>query len=248
MFETAEDNPEQNVTNYVYTLIFNNHNGISFLPGEEVAPVKTPESLSTWTVVEDEYSPTKVKVTNFGEDYTDATVVFSAPELPGGVTATGTAKVSEGKVYDITVTNPGSGYITVPSVTIESDSGTGATAVARVDKGRKSVEMGVATSDDASAGTKFKFEAPIYLLGQETYAFVIYSPSLEYRAYTSKLGESSLDSNFRVVTQPHHGSLYKSQNNGIWTEEQTQDIMFTLKKCDFFTNTSSKVQTAELHQ
>ena len=51
------------------------------------------------------------------------------PELPGGVTAaTGTAKVSEGKVYDITVTNPGSGYITVPSVTIESDSGTGATA------------------------------------------------------------------------------------------------------------------------
>ena len=79
-------------------------------------------------------------------------------------------------------------------------------------------------------------------MGQETYAFVIYSPSLEYRAYTSKLGESSLDSNFRVVTQPHHGSLYKSQNNGIWTEEQTQDIMFTLKKCDFFTNTSSKVQ------
>ena len=36
--------------------------------------------------------------------------------------------------------------------------------------------------------------------------------------------------------------MYKSQNNGIWTEEQTEDIKFNLKQAQFFTNTNSRVE------
>jgi hypothetical protein len=241
VFESAEDNPEQNCTNYVYNVVLDNYLG-EFIPGEQIIPSFVPESLSSYFIVQDEYRVTRVDVTNFGEDYEDATIEFDQPELPGGVAATAVAKVANGKVYNIEVTSPGSGYINVPAVSILSDTGNGATCTARVVDGRVAVDMGVATSEDGTAGTKFKFEAPIYLLGQQVYAFVLFSPSLEYRAYTSKIGENELATNVRVVEQPHLGSLFKSQNNGIWTEEQSQDIKFKLHKADFFTNTSSKIQ------
>ena len=246
VFESTTDNPEQNTTNYVYDVVLSNYNG-EFLAGEEIVPDFVPNSLSSFFIVQDELLVTRVDVEKFGEDYIglpegDVSVVFSQPELPGGVAATATAKVSQGKVYEIEVTDSGSGYINVPSVTIESSNGADATALARVREGRKSVVMGIATSDDATAPTKFKFDAPIYLLGNQVYAFVVFSTSLEYRVYTSKVGENELDTNVRVVEQPHLGSLYKSQNNGIWTEEQNEDIKFNLHKADFFTNTNTRVQ------
>ena len=48
----------------------------------------------------------------FGQDYTaeDTQIVFSQPELRGGVAATGTALVTDGLVYDVVLTSPGSGY------------------------------------------------------------------------------------------------------------------------------------------
>ena len=172
VFQNANDNPEQNVTNHVYDVVLDNYTG-DFVPGEEIIPDFVPASLSTYFVVQDEFIVTRVDITTFGENYvvspTDPQVVFSQPELPGGVAATATAKVSQGRVYEIEVTNPGSGYINVPSVTIESTNGNDATALARVKKGRQSVVMGIATSDDSTAGTRFKFDAPIYLLGNQVY-------------------------------------------------------------------------------
>ena len=69
------------------------------------------------------------------------TVTFSAPQLPGGVTATGTATIVGDAVTAIVITENGSGYTSVPTVTIaDSDVGaevtTGtATAVLTVDTG-----------------------------------------------------------------------------------------------------------------
>ena len=68
------------------------------------------------------------------------TVVFSAPQLPGGVTATGTAVIAAGVVTGVTITEKGSGYTAAPTVTIaDSDGGaetTGtATAVLTTDTG-----------------------------------------------------------------------------------------------------------------
>ena len=53
------------------------------------------------------------------------TVTFSAPQIPGGETATGTAVINgSGAVTGVTVTNSGSGYTSAPTVTIaDSDAG-----------------------------------------------------------------------------------------------------------------------------
>jgi hypothetical protein len=78
-----------------------------------------------------------------------STVTFSAPELPGGVTATGTVTITTGAPTAVTITNKGSGYIALPTVTIaDSDvgaetSGT-ATAVYEVDSGN----VGSATKNE----------------------------------------------------------------------------------------------------
>jgi hypothetical protein len=69
-----------------------------------------------------------------------STVTFSAPQLPGGVTATGTVTITAGAPVSVTITEKGSGYTSAPTVTIaDSDvgaetSGT-ATAVLTVDTG-----------------------------------------------------------------------------------------------------------------
>jgi hypothetical protein len=69
-----------------------------------------------------------------------STVTFSAPQLPGGVTATGTVTITSGAPTLVTMTEKGSGYTSLPTVTIaDSDvgaetSGT-ATAVYEVDSG-----------------------------------------------------------------------------------------------------------------
>lgn len=67
-----------------------------------------------------------------GSGYSNATLTFSAPEEPTGVTATGTAVVTAGEVTSITITNPGSGYTNAPTIVISGD-GTGATATATID-------------------------------------------------------------------------------------------------------------------
>lgn len=79
-----------------------------------------------------------VTVTDGGQDYTSATVTFSAPPS-GGIQATGTANISGGVVTSITITNPGAGYLTAPTVTISGD-GTGATATATI--GAEGAEWG----------------------------------------------------------------------------------------------------------
>jgi hypothetical protein len=69
-----------------------------------------------------------------------STVTFSAPELPGGVTATGTVTITAGAPTLVTMTEKGSGYTSLPTVTIaDSDGGAEtsgtATAVFEVDSG-----------------------------------------------------------------------------------------------------------------
>ena len=62
-----------------------------------------------------------------------STVTFSAPQLPGGVTAAGTVTITTGAPVSVTITEKGSGYTSAPTVTIaDSDVGaeTSGTAVA----------------------------------------------------------------------------------------------------------------------
>ena len=84
-----------------------------------------------------------------GFTHATSTVTFSAPQLPGGVTATGTVTITSGAPTLVTMTEKGSGYTALPTVTIaDSDvgaetSGT-ATAVYQVDSGA----VGSATNNE----------------------------------------------------------------------------------------------------
>lgn len=56
--------------------------------------------------------------TNNSTGYTTGdAVTFSAPQLPGGVTATGTIVATAGVIDSITITEAGSGYTSAPTVT-----------------------------------------------------------------------------------------------------------------------------------
>ena len=243
-FESAVANPTQNVTNKIYNIVLSNYllgnadQNINneFFPGEALIPQVDPLLTSSFNIVNNEYDVSRLDLKGVGAGYTTATVNFSEPELPGGVAAEGEVKISNGMVYEIKVTSPGSGYVKVPSVTIDGD-GDGASASVRVEKGTPAVVMGCSTSEDATAPTKFKFHAPVYLRGNTWYAFVVKSPnSLEYRMWTCKLGENKVGTEDRVYNQPNLGSIFKSQNGGLWTEDQTTDVKFTLRRAKFATD------------
>lgn len=63
-------------------------------------------------------SVTSITVASGGTGYTTATAVFSAPESSDGVTATGTVTTDGSAITGITITNPGSGYLIPPTITI----------------------------------------------------------------------------------------------------------------------------------
>lgn len=71
-----------------------------------------------------------VTISGVWSGYTQATttVTFSAPQIPGGETATGTVTVTAGAPTAVTITNSGSGYTSAPTVTIADSDGGAETA------------------------------------------------------------------------------------------------------------------------
>jgi hypothetical protein len=75
-------------------------------------------------------------ITGAGTGYTTGeAVTFSAPQLPGGTTATGTVVVTAGAVDSITITNAGSGYTSAPTVDLSGEGNGDATATATLTTG-----------------------------------------------------------------------------------------------------------------
>jgi len=98
--------------------------------------------------------------------------------------------------------------------------------------------------DSASKPTKFTFPEPIYLAPGESYAFVLVAPqSTEYNVWTGRHGGVAVnastiqeaDSGASLIygTQYAMGSIFKSQNGALWTEDQTMDMTFKLYKAKF---------------
>ena len=249
-------NPTQNVNNTVYNLVIDNHLR-DFIPGEQIVPQTNPSNSNQFFIAEDEVTVTRVDIKMLGRDYDEtAYIEFESPQLPGGVPATAEIKIApnssvdgqDGQVYDIVLTSSGSGYTKKPSIQIKQDQtskGVSAFATARIIDGRKGVVMGVATSDDATAATKFKYNAPVYLLGNKSYAIVVKSPTTDqYVLWTSKIGEKQIGTNKKVVRQPNTGNLIISQNQGLWAEDQSTNITFNLRRANFDVN---KVANVKLH-
>lgn len=92
----------------------------------------------------------------------------------------------------------------------------------------------VNTSSTGATATTFSFDNPIYLKPGE-YSLVLISNSDSYEAWVAKIGENDVSNNTLISAQPYVGSLFKSQNASTWTAEQTEDLKFVIRKCNFTT-------------
>ena len=108
---------------------------------------------------------------------------------------------------------------------------------------------------DASAKTKFKFSAPVYIQPGVLYAFILKTNSSEYNLWTAAKGDIALASsvkNFptdplpstitKIGTAPFVGALFTSQNSQTWTADQNQDLMFVVDRCVFDTTVTPSIQ------
>jgi hypothetical protein len=100
-----------------------------------VSPVISDAGLTayaiTWNVNNCELSNSLITIVNGGAGYNTSltSVTVSAPTGDGGVQATAAANISGGVIQSVYLVNPGSGYITTPTVSIadaNSAPGTGA--------------------------------------------------------------------------------------------------------------------------
>ncbi len=92
-------------------------------------------------------------------------------------------------------------------------------------------------SSNGTVATRFNFEAPVYLEGDNTeYAICLASWSTKYSVFISRVGESDLLTDEFISQQPYLGSLFKSQNASTWEPSQWEDLKFVLNKAVFETS------------
>ena len=94
----------------------------------------------------------------------------------------------------------------------------------------------VNVSSTGTTATTFSFDNPVYLAPGE-YSIVLISNSDSYEVWTAKIGENNISDGTLISAQPYVGSLFKSQNASTWTAEQTEDLKFVMRKCEFVTGT-----------
>lgn len=89
--------------------------------------------------------------------------------------------------------------------------------------------------------TNFAFQSPVYVEDNQEYCVVLASDSNNYRAWISQLGDIIPNSNRTISEQPYNGVLFKSQNASTWTADQSQDLKFTIYRCEFNTTVVGSV-------
>jgi len=98
----------------------------------------------------------------------------------------------------------------------------------------------VNVSSDGTIPTHFEFSAPVFLQPDEEYCFVVGSSIETYRIFISKLGGETVGSNpVTISTQPHLGSMFKSQNDQTWSASQFEDVKFKLYRAEFDVSSSA---------
>jgi predicted nucleic acid-binding Zn-ribbon protein len=83
--------------------------------------------------------------------------------------------------------------------------------------------------------TNFRFDYPIHLKPNTEYALIVYSTSVNYRVWTSVLGQKDIRTENTITTNSSIGVLLKSQNKRTWTPDQTRDLAFKMNRCIFST-------------
>ena len=90
--------------------------------------------------------------------------------------------------------------------------------------------------------TTFEFSSPVYVQDNSEYALVVVSDSNGYKVWISNMGDKIPNSSRTISEQPYAGVLFKSQNGSTWTENQDQDLKFTIYRAKFDTSVVGTVQ------
>jgi hypothetical protein len=249
-----ENSPEFELNKeQVYTLVLSNHNGKSFVANEAlVIPSVTTYNATNnksalISIAKDSGRVIDLKVASLGENYESASIVIESPQLPGGSTATGSVDVSNGSIYNATISLNGRGYTEAPSVVIKGiGTGSGGAVIeSTIEIDTPAVRMGIAIDSglqkESTTPTRFAFEYPVYLQNDVKYSLNIETDSIDYTLWASKLGEIEKATSAVVTSQPLLGSVYKSQNTDNWTEDLSEDIKFTMYRADFNTSKSGEL-------
>lgn len=243
--------------NQVYTLVLDEIEGslsqefgITFLENEYIKTNyltnynNSNNKNSTILIPKSSGKLVDIKIKNSGINYTTAFVTIESPQLPGGSTASASINVSNGKIYNAELSTFGSGYTEPPAIVVKgSGSGaSGAVLESKIEIDTPSVRMGISTDlQKGSIPTRFNFEYPVYLQNESEYSLAIETDSNEYSLWASSLAEISSVDGQSTNPNPSLGSVYKSQNTDIWTEDLLEDIKFTLYRAEFDINKQSYV-------
>jgi hypothetical protein len=97
---------------------------------------------------------------------------------------------------------------------------------------------------DSTTGTKFVFNAPVYIQPGVLYAFIVKSTSTDYTLYYGQQNQIAIPStnngvSSKIGAAPYVGALFESQNSITWTADQTKDLMFIIDRCVFSTTPAS---------
>lgn len=99
----------------------------------------------------------------------------------------------------------------------------------------------ITVDSTARIATKFTFEIPVYLLPDQYYAFCLKSDSVYYKVWIATLGGFDINDPKKMHNfQTLFGSLFKSQDGSVWTEDQFSDIKFTLNRAVFNAGTQAE--------
>ena len=229
----------------VYTLVLDNHNGRAFIPNETlIVPSvtlanNTEGTNSVLTIAKDSGKVSDIKIVNPGANYDSAIITVESPQLPGGSVATARVEVSGGKVYNTEISLNGFGYTEPPSVVIRGvGNGAGGCVIeTEIEIDTPAVRMGVAVDSEgvtnSTTPSHFAFDHPVYLQNDTEYALAIETDSTDYEIWVSRLGETDIATSTVITTQPSLGSVYRSQNTENWTEDNFEDIKFTMYRAEF---------------
>jgi hypothetical protein len=98
-------------------------------------------------------------------------------------------------------------------------------------------------SDDASVGTTFTFEAPVFLQNSTQYAFIVHPDANDpdYYVYMANMGDIDITTGLQVFSQPIVGTAYYGATDSTWSALPTEYVKFDLKRAKFSSNSGEAI-------
>ena len=94
----------------------------------------------------------------------------------------------------------------------------------------------ITTDATGQTPTKFRFAQPIHLLPGKSYGIVLRCDTKNYRVWMATMGQQDIFNRTQTYSaNVLYGSLFKSQDGTLWTEDQMSDLKFRINRCVFST-------------